>query len=140
MKGIIFTFLSYLHISLGAIIFVSLFVPHGSTSLKRIDNNYCLGDEVIYECNSSSIFRWQFTIGYETKMFPFFYREEGYSISQTLMSVNLTAIITQRNNTTTTSVFTFHASRELHASMVTCEDETQHFYIYGEFAIQKFSQ
>ena len=130
MKGIIFTFLSHLHISLGgAIIFVSLFIPHGSTSLKRIDNTHCLGDEVIYECNSSNHFHWQFAISYETKMFSLAYREEGYLISRTLKSVNLTAIITQSNNSTTTSIFTFHASQELHASMLACEDESQHFYI-----------
>ena len=110
---------------------MSFFAPYGSTSLKRIDNNYCLGDEVIYECNSSTYFNWQFTMGYEMKTFSFFRYREGYSISEAIDSVNLTAIITKIYNTTTTSVFTFHASRELHGGMVTCDGESQHFYIYG---------
>ena len=139
MKGFILT-LSLLHISLGAMIFMSLFIPHGSTSLKRIDNTHCLGDEVIYECNSSNVLHWQFTIGDETKAFSFFNRSEGHSMSKTIKETNnLTVIITKVNNTTT-SVFTFHASRELHGSMVTCEGEFLYFYIYGELVIQKFIQ
>ena len=134
MKGFILT-VSFFHISLGAMIFVSLFALHGSASLKRIDNNYCNVDEVIYECNSSNFLHLQFNIDNETKQFLFVNRKEGHSFSQTLRTVNLTAIITRRTNTTTTAVFTFHASRELHGGMVTCEAESQYFYIYGEIII-----
>ena len=131
--------ISRLHISLGAIIFMSFFAPYGSASLKRIDNNYCLGDEVIYECNSLTYFNWQFTSGYVTTLTFVSYRE-GHSKSRIINSINLTAIITKIYNTTTTSVFIFHASRELHGGVVTCEGESQHFYIYGELTIQKFCQ
>ena len=127
---------SLFHTSLGAMILVFLFLRHGSASLKRIDNNYCLGDEVIYECNSSTYFYWEFTIGNETETFSFSNRREGYSMSQTIKSVNLTAIITKVNNTAT-SVFTFLASRELHGGMVTCDGESLYFYIYGEVTIKK---
>ena len=120
--------------------FMSFLAPYGSTSLKRIDNNYCLGDEVIYECNSSTYFYWQFTMGYETIPFSISNRRVGYSISEAIYSVNLTIIITKIYNTTTTSVFTFLASQEFHGGVVTCDGESQHFYIYGELTIQKFCQ
>ena len=108
-------------------IFVSYFAPYGSASLKHIDNNYCLGDEFIYECNSPTYLHWEFTIGNATKQFSFANRREGYSTSHSIKSVNLTAIIT-RTITTTTTVFTFLASRELHGGMVTCDGKSQHFY------------
>ena len=92
-------------------IIVSFFAPYGSASLKRIDNNYCPGDEVIYEYNSSIYFYCQFTIGNEVIPFSFFNRREGFSISHSIKSVNLTVIIIQINNTTTTSVVTFHTSQ-----------------------------
>ena len=52
LNNVLYT-ISLLHISLGAMIFVSLFALHGSTSLKHTDNNYCLGNEVNYKCHSS---------------------------------------------------------------------------------------
>ena len=135
LNNVLYT-ISLLHISLGAMIFVSLFALHGSTSLKHTDNNYSLGNEVNYKCHSSiNVLQWKFTIGNETTQFSFANRREGYSTSHSIKSVNLTAIIT-RTNTTTTAVFTFLASCELHGGMETCNGEFQHFYINDEVIIQ----
>ena len=131
MKGFFLT-TSLLRISLGAMIFMSLIFPHGSASLKRIDNNHCLEDEVTYECNSSTNFNWKFTIGNEIKILSFINRWEGYSVSNTIKTVNLTAITTQRSNTTTRSIFTFLASQELHGGMMRCDGESKHFYLDGK--------
>jgi len=85
----------------------------------------------MYECNSSDDFYWQYNIDSETLSLVFYKREEGYSKSFNFKSVNFTATITQVN-ITTTSVFTFYASRELHGGTVSCAMEHKHFYIYGK--------